>query len=209
MFDYVNQMQRALGSKAKRAAIKSGGAAAILLGTGFLLAALWTWIASELGAIYASLILGGVFTAAGLAIWIFATSVRYPVPGTDELRRQVGEQVDLVADVVAEKLRTRAHDAMNNAQTRFTSLLGASPDRMSDEAEEDPQDLRDSAADLAGQASETIQQARETFERVAASRAGPAIGVAGAFAVGMILAGVLRKRRDPRDDEYYYYDDDY
>lgn len=44
MFDYVNKLQLALGDKARRTGLKIGAGVVVLIGAGFLTAALWSWL---------------------------------------------------------------------------------------------------------------------------------------------------------------------
>ncbi|MFV0292985.1 MAG: phage holin family protein [Paracoccus sp. (in: a-proteobacteria)] len=198
MYDYVNQMQLALGDKARRAALKAGGAITMMIGTGFLIAAIWNWIAwyLELGPIFASLIIGGIFTLAGLIVWLMGTSPRHPVPTTDDLRREVGTRLNLAADAAMDKVKNRAESAMGNAQDRVSSLFGSANDRvrnLADDAAEMTSSTAETAARAMEQASDAVREAHETLNRTIQSPAGPAIGLAGAFALGMILAGAMRR----------------
>lgn len=67
MFDYAQRLQLALGDTARRSAIKLVAGLFLLVGLGFLIAALWSWLAIGLGlgATYASLIVGGSFSLVG------------------------------------------------------------------------------------------------------------------------------------------------
>ena len=109
MFDYVNRLQLALGDKARRAGMKAGAGVALLIGAGFLLAALWSWLAwqLDLGPTYASLIIGGVFALIGLIVWASGSKERHAVPSTDDLRSEVETRLSLAADAAIDKVKFR------------------------------------------------------------------------------------------------------
>lgn len=205
MFDYIDQMKLALGDTVRRAAMKSGGGVAMAIGAGFLIAALWSWIALYLGSIYASLIVGGIFAFVGLVIWLMATSRRYKAPTTDDLRNEVETRIGLVTDAAMNKVRHTAESAVDGAQARVASIFGGAGRRVSGLAK----DAEGVASDAIEAGGEALKGARETLDRAVETKAGPAIGIAGAFALGMVIAGAFSARRDKEDLYYDDYDYDY
>ena len=100
MFAYARNMQLALGDKLRRAGLTAGAGVFLLIGLGFLLAALWTWLAHHLGwgALGASLAIGSGFVAIGLILLLLARNERHPLPTPDELKTEVEAQVSGMAD---------------------------------------------------------------------------------------------------------------
>lgn len=212
MFDYVNRMQLALGDKARRAGMKAGAGVALLIGAGFLLAALWGWLAWHLalGPALASLILGGGFALIGVVIWLLSGAERHTVPTTDDLRQEVEARLSLAADAAIDKVKFRAETAVDEARAKVSSLFGMAPGGARKAAD---QTGEDTAGQGAGIAAEALSTARETLDRAVESRAGPGLGLAGAFALGLVLAHTLsnggRSADDPYDDDDDWpYDDD-
>ena len=91
MFDYARNMQLALTDVARRTAMKVAGGVVIVLGAGFLLAALWTFLADTLGwgPLWASLAIGVLFVVIGLVVMSRGGQVKHPVPTTDDLKAEV------------------------------------------------------------------------------------------------------------------------
>ncbi len=218
MFDYVNRMQLALGDKARRAGLKAGAGVALLIGAGFLLAALWSWLAweMELGPVYASLIIGGAFAVIGLVILATSGKERHRVPTTEELRSEVETRLSLAADAAIGRVKSEAKSAVDGAQAKVSSLIGGAGAQVMKVAH-GAEDLASGAgrkvADAAEIGGEVLKDARETMDRAMETKAGPALGLAGAFSIGVVLASLLRGSRG-RDDVYYddeddWYDDDY
>ncbi|WBU65489.1 phage holin family protein [Paracoccus aerodenitrificans] len=218
MFDYVNKLQLALGDKARRSGLLAGAGVVALIAAGFLLSALWSWLAwrLELGPTYASLIIGGGFLLIALILYLMSKSEKHPMPTGDDLKNEVEARLSLAADTALDKARFTAEQTLDTAQSRVSSLFGQVEDKarsFADETQSRLQGLTSDASDKAGEVArragltdENLQSAKETLDRVTQSRAAPGIGLAGAFAVGVAIAGALRGRRD--DDEYYYDDDE-
>ncbi|TKW66151.1 MAG: phage holin family protein [Paracoccus denitrificans] len=210
MFDYVNRMQLALGDKARRAGMKAGASVALLIGAGFLLAALWSWLAwhLELGPAYASLIIGGAFAVIGLIVWLASSKEKHAVPSADDLRSEVETRVGLATEAAIDRVKYEAGSAVEGAKAKVSSLFGGVADKVSNVAH-GAGDLASGAgkevSKVASKGGELLSEARETLDTAMEPKAGPGIGLAGAFAVGMVLAGALSRSRS-KDD--FYYDDD-
>lgn len=211
MFDYVNRMQLALGDKARRAGLKAGASVALLIGAGFLLAALWSWLAwhMELGPAYASLIIGGSFAVIGLIVWAASGKERHAVPTSEDLRSEVQTRLSLATDAAIDKVKFEAGNAVDTAKTKVNSMFGGAAGSVMNVAH--------GAGDLAAGASQKVSrvaelgsdalhEARETLDRAVEPKAGPAVSLAGAFAVGMALSGLLARSRSK--DDFYYDDED-
>ncbi|AUM73804.1 phage holin family protein [Paracoccus jeotgali] len=217
MFDYVNKLQLALGDKARRTGLKAGAGAALLVGAGFLVAALWSWLAwnLELGPALASLIIAVLFMVIGGIIWMMAKAQHHPMPTTDELKHEVEARLALATDAALDKAKFKAEEAMDSAQARVVSLYDQATGkvrRVVNRTEDKARDLASDAEQMAGTAArkvgltdDNIDAMRDTVDRAVHSRAAPGIGVAGAFAIGIAIASALKGRSD--DDEYDDFDD--
>lgn len=211
MSDYVNRLQLALGDKARRAGLAAGAGAVLLIGAGFLLAALWSWLAwrLELGPIYASLIIGGFFAVIGLTLLALSAKERHAVPTTEDLRAEVEAAVHLAADAAVDMVKFQATNAVDGAKAKVSSLFGGAGGRVMTAAQ-GAGDLAAGAsrkvADAAEMGGEALHEARETLDRAMDTRAGPALGLAGAFSIGVLLAGLISQSRSK--DDFYYDDED-
>lgn len=211
MFDYVNRMQLALGDKARRAGLKAAAGVALLIGAGFLLAALWSWLAwrMQLGPATASLIIGAVFALVGLVILLISAKERHAVPTAEELRDEVQATLGLAADAAIDKVKFQAESAVEGAKAKVSSLFGGAGGTVMSAAH-GAGDLAAGAgrkvAEAAEFGGEALHDARETLDRAMETRSGPAIGLAGAFSIGVILASLISQSRSK--DDFYYDDED-
>lgn len=221
MFDYVNKLQLALGDKARRTGLKIGAGIAALIGLGFLIAALWSWLAwnLELGPAMASLIIGGSFALIGVIIWAMAAAERHAMPTGTELKDEVEMRLSQATEAAFDMAKFKAESAMDNAQARVVSLFGVAEDKARNlvgTTEAKVHGLASGVGNVAGEAvkgaaakvgltSENLQDAKATIERATEHRAAPAVGLAGAFAIGMAIANALKSRRCEED---LYYDDE-
>ncbi|MDO5621381.1 MAG: phage holin family protein [Paracoccus sp. (in: a-proteobacteria)] len=210
MFDYVRNMQLALTDTARRTAIKAGAGVVAAIGAGYLLAALWTWLAVDLdwGATLASATIGGVFMVIGVAVLLLAGKPRHQAPTTDDLKREVEARLSLAADAASDRVTATAQalaDGVSQKVHAFTDRFSFGASSLADRAESRAYQAARKAADTADRAGlnrETLdqveEQARRGFNRAKASRHGPAAGVLGALALGLVLADRF-SRRDEDD----------
>src|SRR5690606_13090391 len=107
MFDYAKNLQLALKDIGRRVGMQAGAAVVMVIGAGFLLAALWTFLAYTLdwGSLGASLAIGLLFLIIGFIVLKMGQTVKHPVPSTDELKAEVETRVSLAADAALEKAR--------------------------------------------------------------------------------------------------------
>lgn len=220
MFDYVNKVQMALGDKARRTGLKVGAGVVALIAVGFLLSALWSFLAwrLELGPTYASLIIGGGFLLIALILLMMSKSERHSMPTTDELKNEVEARLSLAADTALDKAKFKAEETMDSAQQRVHALFGKAEDtargfvsRTESKVHDVTSDVTAKAGDLAqkvGLTDQNLREAKDSFDRATQSRAAPGVGIVGAFAVGMAIAGALRGRRGKDDFYYDDFDDD-
>ncbi|MDO5606528.1 MAG: phage holin family protein, partial [Paracoccus sp. (in: a-proteobacteria)] len=213
MFDYVNKLQLALGDKARRTSLKAGAGVVALIGVGFLLAALWSWLAwnLDLGPAMASLMIGGAFAVIGLGLWAMSRAERHAMPATEELRREVEARLSLATDAALDKARFKAEETLDSAQERVVSLIHSVEDRARGfvgDAEARVYGFANRAGGVAGSAArsvglteERLRGARDGLDRAARSRAAPGVGLLGAFAVGLAIAGAISRRGSSRDND--------
>ncbi|TRW96232.1 phage holin family protein [Paracoccus sp. M683] len=215
MFDYARNMQLALQDLARRSALKIGAGVVVLIGLGFLLAALWSFLATGLGwgAVNASLAIGGGFLAIGVVLLLAGGRVAHPAPTTEDLKREVEARLTLAADAAADRARSEVMRVVDGAADRANALLGRAGDQASRVVGETGDAIRDTAR-MAGLSPENIAAAKESAKdytrkagAAANTNAGSMAKLIGAFAIGVTLASQLRERRrsqvDDFDDDYY------
>ena len=144
MFNYTRKMQLALKDKLRRGGLAAGAGVMLLIAAGFLLAALWTWLADGLGwgPLLASLTIGAVFLVIGLVLLSLAGRERHPAPDTDELREEIAERVEVMADAAIGKVSNMADEMIGRASEKARRIVGgagqkaqAFSDQMSYEAD--------------------------------------------------------------------------
>lgn len=217
MFDYARNMQLAISDAGRRVAMKAAAGVVVLLGAGFLLAALWTFLADNLdwGPLGASLAIGLLFVIIGVVLMSMSKTVKHPVPSTDELKAEVETRVSLAADAALEKARLKATEVVDNVEDRVHALVddvSTRAGRFADDAEAKVQNfthgIAGQAARKVGLTPQFFSEAQDTFDRVKASNAATIPPLMGAFAIGVALASKLQGWRH-RDDYYDHYDDLY
>lgn len=213
MFDYAQRLQLALTDLARRSAMKGVAGLVIAVGAGFLLAALWSFLAHHLrwGSVWASLAIGGVFVAAGGIVLAVSDRRRHRMPTTDELKREVEARVGLAADAAVDRAKTEALRVVGMAGNRAQSLMDDASYRaakFADDAERRVCSLARNAAQSVGinarnvsAAKRGVHGAAEGARRAADSDAGSMAKLIGAFALGVTLAAKLAESRRPRDDD--------
>lgn len=216
MFDYARNMKLAVQDTLRRSALKAAAGSVMLLGLGFLLAALWSFLATNLGwgAMNASLAIGAGFLLIGVIVMMVGGRVTHEAPTTDDLKREVEARLTLAADAAALRARTEAMRVVDGAADRANALL----DRATGSASRLVGDAGDTVRETArkvGLSSENVEAAKESVQEgarqakaAANSNAGSMAKLVGAFAVGLTLASKLGERRG-RDDDYYDDFDDY
>lgn len=198
MFDYIRNMQLAMADTARRSALKAGAGSVAGIGLGFLIAALWSFLAVGLGwgPTAASAAIGCGFVAIGAVIYGLSRRIRHAPPTTDDLKAEVDARVSMAADAAATRAQAEAARLVDMAGNRVQSLV----DRASFGASKVVTDTERAAKSAARQA-----------EELGNSNIGSMTKLIGAFAVGMTLASHLQGRRRGRDDDDLYddFDDDF
>lgn len=217
MFDYASKMQLALSDAGRRVAYKAIAGVVAIIGTGFLLAAFWTFLARNLGLgpLGASLAIGLLFLIGAGVLLARSKTVVHPVPTTDELKAEVETRVSLATDAALEKARLKAAEVVDSVEAKVSGLVETVADRATSFADETQARVHGFTRNLAGEAANKVgltpqffTDAQDTFDRVKDSKAATVPSVLGAFAVGVAIAGKLQAWRH-RDDDVYYdgYDD--
>ena len=218
MFNYTRNMQLALTDKLRRAGLAGVAGLMLLVGAGFLIAALWVWLADHLdwGAMGASLAIGAGFLVIGVVILMTAGKERHPTPTTEELKTEVGEQMNLMADAAIAKVTDATNASLNRASQKVTRIMGlagqkarSAADEVAYQADRYVDRAEAGAYRMARKASEAMDHrskadpdgSPDTAPDAAPDDSGRLGGVApliGAFAVGLTLASRFRewRRRD-------------
>ncbi|MBM3605901.1 MAG: phage holin family protein [Alphaproteobacteria bacterium] len=213
MFDYARKVKLALGDTARRTAMKIVAGFVILIGAGFLLAALWSFLAHDLGwgSTLASLAIGLVLVIIALILVAMGSRRQHEMPTTDELKREVEARVTMATEAAAAKARHEAMRVVDMAENRAHALMDQASYRagkLANDAERKVLGtIRDKARSV-GLTSENLSaarrsadQSRQQFRQAANSNGGSMSKLFGAFAVGITLAAALQERR--RQDEDY------
>ena len=231
----ARRMRLALEDAARRMGLKVVAAVVAAIGAGFLLAALWTWLAHHLGwgSAVTSLVLGAVFLILGLAMMLGSGRVQHHPPTPQDLRDEFQEKLGLATDVVIGKVSDRVGQGVDRAQAKasqlvreaenklhsFTDSVSYRADKFAEDTEHKAQDLAARMGDGAARMGMTAENARkmgeqlsEKVDKAKASNLAALTPVIGAFAVGMTLASRLKSWRrgedDLIDDDDTFEDDD-
>lgn len=218
MFDYARKLQLAASDMGRRVGMKVGAGVVGLLALGFLLAALWTFLAYHLdwGSLGASLAIGILFLVVAGILYAMSNSVRHPVPSTDELKREVEARVNLATEAAMDKAKDKAREVVDMAGNRVSSLMDEASERVSafvDGTEAKVQRFTNTtvgkAARSAGLTPQFFDEVKGFTDKARESRAMPAASILGAFAVGMTIAQRLQagRHRDDYDEGEYFEDE--
>lgn len=217
MFDYARKMKLALTDTVRRTAMKAAAGVVIAVGVGFLLAALWTFLAYHLhwGPLAASGAIGGVFVVIGAIVIVMANKVRHTPPQPSELTDEVKTRVSLAAEQAGEMAKAKAQALVGTAGQTVQGLvddISYRANAFAETAETKAKTfasttLTDAAAKV-GLTPETVAEVKEVTGKVARTNVAAIGGLIGAFAVGVTLAKTLRGDADESFDDYDYdYDD--
>lgn len=216
MFAYAKNMQLALSDKLRRTGLAAGAGVVLTLGAGFLLAALWTYLADHLGwgPLFASLAIGSVLVVVGLIFLLMARSERHPVPSTDDLRLEVEQQLNLAANAAINKVSDAADSTLERAASKASAILdlaehkvhavsddlGYRANRMADRAEARVYGAARHAGEATAQKLGLGSMLGRGGEDGRASKLATVAPLLGALAVGVTLASRFQDRRH-RDEE--------
>lgn len=228
MFAYTRNLQLAVSDKLRRAGLAGAAGVVLLVAAGFLLAALWTFLARNLhwGPLGASAAIGGVLVVIGLVLLSLAGRERHRVPSTDELKTEVEQHLHLMANSAIGKASDAADAALDRASEKATHLmeraeqkvhavaddLGYRANRFADQAEArvygTARQVGETTAQRFGFAT---SQPKTAGGRAPVSNRAALAPVLGAFAVGITLASRLQdwRHRDDPPEAGWDDEDDY
>lgn len=219
MFDFAHNLKLAVSDRVKGAGMKAAGGAIAAVAAGFLLAALWAFLAHELGlgSALASLIVAILLIVAAAVLFV-TSKPKHPMPSTDDLKREVEARVTLAADAASARARSEALRVMDMAENKAHALMDQASYRatkLADDAERKVFGTVRQGARAMGLTSENVRDAKRKVEhgqagvaRAANSNAGSMAKLLGAFAVGVTIAAKLSERRDDDDYDDYEFDPD-
>lgn len=225
MFDYARNMQLALSDAGRRAAMKAAAGAVFALAAGFLIAALWTFLARNLGwgPLGASLAIGILFAIGGVVLLSMSKKVQHPVPSTDELKAEVETRLSLAADAALEKARIKATEVVDTVENKVHSLMDEAAYKAEKFASDAEAKVQGFTRNVAGQAAQKVgltpsflAEAQDTVDRVKHSNMATIPPLLSAFAIGIAIANRVQAWRhsdeghgyDPYDDDEGYIRDD-
>lgn len=207
MFDFAQNMQRAIADRARGVGLKAAAGLVAAVALGFLLAALWSFLAHnlDLGPALASLVIGVVLIAIA-AILIVISRPRQAMPTTDDLKREVEARISLATDVAVDRARSEAARMVDMAGNKASSLMdeaGYRAAKLAGDAERRVFGTVRDTARAVGLTTETTRDVKREFRnakasatRAANTNAGSMAKLIGAFAVGVTLASTLSERRN-------------
>lgn len=227
MFDYARRMKLALSDTARRTAIKAGGGAVLAVGAIFLLAALWSFLARDLGwgPTLAHLAVGAVAILLGVVAFVIAGKPKHVAPTTDDLKREVEARLTLAKEAAIIRARSEATRFVDMAENKVHSLIDTASHKalgVVNDAERTAVGFARSTARTVGLTAENLNAAREGYEaardglqatkeqvqKASNSNAGSMAKVIGAFAMGVTLASKVQEWRQGSYDDDYAMDDD-
>ena len=218
MFDYAQRLQLALKDTARRSVIKVAAGVVLAVAAGFLIAALWSFLAHNMGfgPAGASLAVAALFIVIGLILFAVSKTTHHEMPTTDDLRKEVEARVTLATDAAVERARFEAQRAVDMAGNKVSSLMDEASykvTKLADDTERRVFGVARNAAHAVGftqanldTARHKVEGATDTLSRASNSNAGSMAKLLGAFAIGVTVAAKLREQRDD-DDDYDYRDD--
>ncbi|WP_103171108.1 phage holin family protein [Paracoccus sp. SY] len=212
MFDYAQRLQLALKDTARRSAMKVVAGLVLAIAAGFLIAALWSFLAHDLdwGPALASLGVAVLFILIGVVLFVMSKRTQHEMPTKEDLRKEVEARVTLAADAAVERARAEADRMLDKAGNKVSSLMDEASyraNKLADDTERRVFGAARNAAQAVGFTSGNIQtvrhkveDARDTLSRANSSNAASMAKLIGAFAIGVTLASKLREQQD--DDDY-------
>lgn len=212
MFDYAQRLQLALKDTARRSAMKAVAGVILAIAAGFLIAALWSFLAHnlDLGPALASLIVALLFVIVAAVLWITSRTPKHTMPTTNDLRREVEARVTLATDAAVAKVRTEAERVVDMAGNKAAALMDEATyraNKLADDTERRVYGVARNAAQSVGLTpgnvsalASRIEGASDTLSRANQSNVASVAKLLGAFAIGITLAAKLGERRD--DDPY-------
>lgn len=220
MLDVTRRFHLALSDLGRRAGLMAGAGLAGLVGGGFLLAALWSWLAHGLhwGPALASLAIGALCVVIAGVLMLAGRKAQHDMPTAGDVQAELEARAKLATGAAIGAVKTRADQARSAAEQRLHGLW----DRVRYRADRAAEGLDTTAAKVAETVAETasratgrgaagrggsgsrpggvppqdplgdvLHNARDMAEQFARSRAAPGVALVSAFAVGLALANLF------------------
>ncbi|MFD1881524.1 phage holin family protein [Paracoccus pacificus] len=208
-------MKLALADTARRTGIKAAAGVVAAIGAGFLIAALWTFLARreylDWGPLWASVAVGGVFVVVALIVMSMAGRVRHQPPSVDDLRDEMQTRVNLAMSRAADQAEAKVYEFANLAENKVKGLVdsvGFKANDLANRAERKVESLTRDAGETVvratGMSPETVNMLGSFGKRAAVLP--PLIG---AFMIGMKVAERVQDWRYANQSDDDDYDDDY
>lgn len=213
MFDYAQRLQLALKDMARRSVLKAVAGVILAVAAGFLIAALWSFLAHDLGwgSALASLAVGAVFVVVAIALLAASGREAHPMPTKDDLRREVEARVTLAKEAAIDRARAEAERVVDMAGNKAAHLMDEASyraNKLAADTERRVYGAARHAAETVGLTSRNLgamrsrmDDAGEALTRAGSSNAASMAKILGAFAVGITLAAKLRERSRPDDSD--------
>lgn len=207
MFDYAQRLQLALKDTARRSVMKLVAGIVLAIAFGFLLAALWSFLAHNLdwGPALASLAIGGLFIVVAVVLLAMSKTTKHQMPTKEDLRKEVEARVNLAAEAASDKARVEAARLMDMAGNKVVSLMDDATyraNRLAGDTERRVYGAVRNVAESTGLTPSNIQlvktkveDATDTLSRAGNTNLGSMAKLLGAFAVGVTLAAKLGEGR--------------
>ena len=214
MFDFARRVQEAVGDTVRRTALKAVAGVVGLVAGGFLTAALWSWLATELGwgSALASLTIGGGLIVLMIILLAVSSKRKHQMPTTDDLKREVEARVSLATEAAVGRARSEATRMVEFAESKASSLMdqaGTRATKLASDAEEKLFGTVRNTAKAVGLTSSNVTAAKhklhsgtDQLRQASDSNAGTIAKLVGAFAVGVTLAAAMQERRGHDDLDY-------
>lgn len=229
MLDVTRRFRLALSDLGRRSALVAGAGLAGLVAAGFLLAALWSWLAHGLGwgPALASLAIAGLCLVVAGVLLALARNQRHAMPTGGDVKAEVEARAHLAKEAAIGAVKARAGQARDAAGQHLHGIW----DGMRYRADRAAGGLDSAAASLAETAARATARAaghgarrpgapdsagpgaaaspalgevagnlRELAETFARSRAAPGVALASAFAIGLTLAGIMAGDDEDEDE---------
>lgn len=174
MFNYVQNMKAAAKDTAARYGMTAAAGAIFVVALGFLLGALWVWMARQWGALNTNLAFAGAFAVIALITLAVARSRHVEPPTVEDLRDEVEAKIAETANHLINKAEAKVNRFVGETEARVTNLARSTTDQITQ---------------AVGFTPELMQAARGK-----AFQAGIIPPLLGAFMVGLNLAVKMRRK---------------
>lgn len=214
--DVSHRFKLALSDLARRSGLRAAAGLFALLGAAYLLAALWSLLARDLewGPTIASTVLGVLCLAVTGVLFLITRNTRYKMPTGEDVKQEISARATLAGDKAVNSVKARLKNARQGTVQKATNFLHTArykADTAAEKLDEGAEKVKATPApELAAEAAERIgldpetvragiAQAAQSYEKFKTMRSAPAIGLVGAFALGMAIASRLSAGADDEE----------